>query len=610
MKNLFGRSHPNRRVYQGFTLGLAGKVRHRVGCFLAALSMTLWAAAGCFQMAPQGDNPISETPRTSNPAVVAVGSSQPAPPAQVALGTNLAGIFDWSSQLPFLDGFKSSRPWVTQCDEGEPGCRGTWSTDEADQLDLDEHGWVKSLPAPEDPPEFTKVGTLMFHGIHGRYPGGAYVVLYEGEGTIEYAFDARKDEAASRPGRDVIQVTPSDGGIYLRITATDPQDNGNYLRNLHVVPLASEKTFQTEIFNPLFLERTRPFQALRFMDWMQTNNSEQGEWANRPEVEDATYAEKGVPLEIMVALANRLQAHAWFNMPHQATDEYITQFAQQVKATLDPQLKVYVELSNEAWNWQFGQSHYTLEQGQARWGKDEGDAFAQWYGMRAAQMSDIWNQVFADQRDRLVTILATQTGYRGLEKSILDCPLWVQEGNQPCYQHGIDAYAITGYFGGQLGRPEMADQINGWFREPDGGFDKALAYLDSQSGGNGETINPGSVQETTDYFAYHARIARERGLTLVAYEGGQHIVGREGREHDETLTNFLIELNRQPEMYDLYTTLLNAWDAAGGDLFMHFSDIVEPNKWGSWGALEYVGQETSPKYKALMDFLQSKSVSE
>ena len=31
----------------------------------------------------------------------------------------------------------------------------------------------------------------------GEYPAGKYVVLYEGEGTITYGLDAKKDEAAS-----------------------------------------------------------------------------------------------------------------------------------------------------------------------------------------------------------------------------------------------------------------------------------------------------------------------------------------------------------------------------------------------------------------------------
>ncbi|HEY9700373.1 MAG TPA: hypothetical protein V6D10_24170 [Trichocoleus sp.] len=560
----------------------------RFPLLLGLFSITLVVVLGCSSI-------MGLLPNT---ATVAGASNVAYPQAnRLAVGTNLSGIADWSTQLPFLDAFKYARSWLTQCQGGEVGCNGTWDTQETDKLDLDEHGWVKSLPKPEDPPQFTRVGTFLFNSME-QYPGGQYVVLYDGEGTIEYTFDAKKDTAASKPGRDVITVTPSHDGLFLQITATDPKKNGNYLRNIHAVPIAYESTFREQIFNPTFIERIQPFSALRFMDWMQTNNSQQRSWADRPQVEDASYAIKGVPIEIMVELANRMRAMPWFNMPHQANDEYISNFARLVKEKLDPKLKAYVEFSNEVWNWQFQQSHYALEQGKAKWGQDKGDAFAQWYGMRAAQTSDIWKQVFGNQRDRVVSVIGTQTGWQGLEVPMLDCPAWVAEGNKPCFQHGMDAYAITGYFSGNLGKPENQTLVESWFREPDGGFRKAFEQL-GMKGTLGD-----SVGDTAKGFAYQMQVARDRGLKLVAYEGGQHIVGSQGLENNEKLTDFYIKVNQQPEMKTVYTEMLNQWKEAGGTLFMHFNDIGKPSKWGSWGALESVEQNQSPKYDALINFIQ------
>ncbi|NET57406.1 MAG: cellulose-binding protein, partial [Symploca sp. SIO2E6] len=320
----------------------------------------------------------------------------------LALGTNLHRIADWSTQLPFLDAFKSSRQWITQCQQGEPGCSGSWSTNEYEKLDLDEYGWVKSLPASEDPPEYTRVSTLMFRDVE-RYPGGQYVVTYEGEGTIEYKGNASKDEAASTPGRDVINVTPSKAGIHLIITATDPNQNGQYIRNIRVVPANYEQNYTSEIFNPDFIARIKKFQALRFMDWMGTNDSEQGEWQNRPQLATASYNSKtgGPPVEIMVELANRLQVDPWFNLPHQATDEYITKFAQIVKDNLDPNLTIYLEYSNEVWNPQFEQFHWVKDNGQIPGGKTP----YQSYGVRTAQMCDLWKGVFAQQSDRVKCVM-------------------------------------------------------------------------------------------------------------------------------------------------------------------------------------------------------------
>lgn len=189
------------------------------------------------------------------------------------------------------------------------------------------------------------------------------------------------------------------------------------------------------------------------MDWMKTNNSQEIKWENRPKITDATYSIKGVPLEVMVALGNRLNKDVWFNIPHQADDEYIREFAKLVKKTLNPNLKAYVEYSNEVWNKLFTQSEYARQQAKKRWGDE--NAYLQWYGMRVAQMCDIWKTVFDKEKNRVICVISTHTAKKGTEKEILDCPLWVKEGNKPCYQHQISAYAIAGYFGGVWGNRRM-----------------------------------------------------------------------------------------------------------------------------------------------------------
>ncbi|NBD31408.1 MAG: cellulose-binding protein, partial [Cyanobacteria bacterium] len=256
------------------------KLRKSFLIFTVTLSLVLITS-----LLIKGLNSFQRTAKNTNNEIHLSSQSK----TETNIGTNLHGINEWSSQLPFLDGFRSSRPWLPQ----QPG---VWNTRENDQLDLDANGWVKSLPSPEDgaarlsspKSEYTHVGTLLFRGLAGNYSGGEYLVLYEGEGTIEYDFDATLDPVASGPGRDVITVNPSGAGIYLRITETDPNQTGNYLRNLRVVPTALEDSYPTEIFNPAFIEKIQSFPAFRFMDWMKTNNSTQKEWSNRPTLEDAT----------------------------------------------------------------------------------------------------------------------------------------------------------------------------------------------------------------------------------------------------------------------------------------------------------------------------------
>lgn len=569
---------------------MAKKIFFLLGLCLSSLVL------GCQKSVTIDKPQLSPVPVSYNTSTSATQS--------MSLGIGLNGIADWSTQHPFLNHFKTARAWITQCIKSDPNCEGKWSTEESDLLNLDENGWVKSLPKPEDKPQFTRVSTLLLREIANQFPGGKYVVLYDGEGTIEYRFAGKKIESESKMGRDVIEVDSSNnGGILLTITATDPNQNGNYIRNIRVVKAEQEELLKRgEIFNPLFLEKVKPFSTFRFMDWMKTNNSEQKEWHDRPTPNISSYALKGVPIEIMVALGNKLQKDVWFNMPHQASDDYIRNFALLVKEKLDPNLKVYVEFSNEVWNWQFSQAHYALAQGKQRWNK-EGDVYMQWYGMRTAQMCDIWKEVFGKDGNRIQCVMATQTAWQGLEKAALDCPEWQKEGNKPCYQHGISAYGITGYFGGALGSSDNESTVASWLSEPDGGFSKAFEQL--KTGGLVPSKRQDSLKHNFEEFIYHKKVAKERGLQLVAYEGGQHIVGVGKVNNNDKLNNFFIEVNRHPEMYNVYTQLLNNWQKAGGGLFMHFVDIGKPSRHGSWGALEYLEQSGSPKYDALIDFIQN-----
>jgi hypothetical protein len=521
-------------------------------------------------------------------------------PANLTLGIGLNGLADWSSQMPFINIFKQSRAWIPQCGEGSPAdCKG-FGTGEENRLDLDADGYPKSLPAANDNTvKYRRVETPVFTGGHPEIPG-RYIVMYDGEGTLTY-FGATKNEALSKPGTEVIDIAKEGDALFVGISATNPN---NHVRNIRVIRESQLDLYKAgEIFNPVWLEKIKLFKTLRFMDWMQTNNSPQKEWSNRPKLGDYSWATKGAPVEVMVALANKLKANPWFNIPHQATDEYITNFAKMVKEKLDPSLTAYVEYSNEVWNWQFEQAQYANKQGRAKWG-DHGDAYMQWNGMKAAQICDIWKKnVFGDsQPNRVNCVIATQTAWKGLEEGLLNCPLWVAEGNAPCYQHGIDSYAITGYWSGDLGNSENVATVKSWFKDADGGFGKAIEQIKT---GNLLKVGEDSLPDTKAGYQYHLKVAQSKGLALVTYEGGQSIAGSGGLENDDELTKFFIELNRRPEMYEIYTQMLNDWKNSGGTLFNHFVDVGLPSKWGSWGSLEYVSQKGSPKYNALIDFIKN-----
>ena len=507
------------------------------------------------------------------------------------LGMNLNGVSDWSTEMPFLNLVKQSRSWISQRRGSSWGKGGS--------LDLDENGWVRALRVGQS-------ADLIFLTVNQPLVFRRYVVLYKGEGIIRYSGAARKVKRLGK-GRDLISVSER-GNRYaiLSLKSTNPE---NYVRDIAIVPeeylgeyLAGEK------FNPIWLDYISNFYALRFMDWMKTNNSQEENWKNRPRVTDRSWASKGVPLEVMIELANRTKSGAWFNMPHKADLAYIRRFAELTKQFLRPEIRIYVEHSNEVWNWSFQQAHYAKAEGKRLWGQ-EGNHFMQWHGMRSAKICDVWKSVFAGDEDRVICVLAVHPGWRGLEKAAIECPSWVKEGNNRCVDHDIDALAITGYFTGCLDgnagwkQPSRIRDIRSWFSDADGGMKKA--FLQTKR----EAYFPctRSLTSLQEIYTYFANVAKKYNLQLYAYEGGQHIsVNGTQVQGDDSFVRFHLNFNRSDYMYKLTMNNFENWKASGGALFMYYNDLFPPSKWGSWGSMDHLLDTDSPKARAIHEFSAGK----
>jgi hypothetical protein len=503
------------------------------------------------------------------------------------IGVNLNQVDYWSPEQPFLDIFKTASLWTT------PNCATyVWDTGEQSKIALDANGWPTSVTvgANGQPVSYNCIGTLLQRNFPAPlYPGGQYIVLYEGTGVINYLFDGQKNVALSKPGRDVIDVRPSINGIAIQITETDPHHTGDYIRNIRVVQAQYESLLNSgEIFSPAFIKRLSPFKILRFMDWMGTNNSTQSTVQGRPTPTKAFWGdEKGVPIEVMVALANELGVDVWFNMPHLATADYVNEFATYVHIFLGKKQKAYVEYSNETWNGGFTQAAYMISQGHLQWPSapanfDTGRSF---YGMRTAQMADIWKAAWGADRSRVIAVLGTQTGNYGVAYLGLQAPLWV--GNS--VKAHIDALGITGYFGSSV--------PTAWTKEPDGGLDNL--FREALYGGVDPNGYPGGdLQKYIDQAAEDKKIADSFGLRLVGYEGGSGYTDMTGN-HD--LQVLYAKANLDPRMSTLYATFLAKWEkATGGAPFNQFNDVSQYSVYGSWGALTNILETSSPKYDALV----------
>ena len=508
----------------------------------------------------------------------------------LAIGTNLHYIADWSTQYPFVDYWKSSRNWITH---GE----GVWDTREFDLLDLDRYGWVKSLPTSTDEANYNSVSTF----IPNPNDGTRFVVFYEGEGTIEYRLGAQQDVAASQPGKDVFTATPNQL-LNLKITATDPQGTGDYLRNIRVIPEEYANSNRPPLFNPDFIDKIEDYQVLRFMEWMDTNNSPEGTWRERPRFQDVNYTD-GVPVNLMVELANQTGIDPWFTIPHEANDRYVTKFAQTVKKHLDPELDVYLEFSNEVWNSNFTQASWAIEQGNLAYPDLNASGFTKgrdWYSQRTTEITQIWDQVFGSSKERVIGVMAAQAGNPWVARRALQYNWASEELTHEDY--GIDAIAIAPYFGSYLGNPENAAEVESWTKQSDGGLDLLFQEL-TQGGVLTNGPDGGALQQAYDHIAAHADLAQQHDLDLIAYEGGQHLAGNRGVENNQAIEKLFIAANRDSQMGDIYREYLTTWSELGGGIFANFKDVDTPSKWGSWGILESTNQESSPKYDAIREFL-------
>ena len=488
-------------------------------------------------------------------ALLSAPAAEPGPASGFPLGINLSGVRDYSTEAVFNDAFKTSRAWTSNA-EGRPWGQGG-------PLDLDARGQVRSLR----PGQFAVTTVLTKDG----YPGGAYTLTYEGTGDLEMrgkgfkVFPEGGSAAVDNPRGERIQ-------IFLR--ETDPADP---VRDLHLYLPGADAS--SPAFAAPFLARTGRFAAVRFMDWGETNGSELSVWDDRPLPGDVRYTLRGVPYEVMIELANELRVAPWFCVPHLADDDFVRRLAELVRDTLDPSLDVYVEHSNEVWNYQFAQTKYAEARGlELGLSENRGRARLLYHAKRSGEIFEIWDGAFGDDSGRVKGVLGSQSANPWVSEQLLADPAVVRRA---------DCLAIAPYFGHELGSGETAAEAAGL------SDDAFFARLD-------ELVEAGAGK-----IAAHAALADAHGLELVAYEGGQHLVGRRGSENDEALTARLIAANRHPRMADAYRRHFEIWRDHGGGLYCVFSSVTAPSKWGSWGLLEAETQDPAdaPKWTAVAERL-------
>lgn len=532
------------------------------------------------------------------------------------LGTNVAGLHQLSSTMPFTDLFKVTSGWFTSCEYDwigkkaiDPGCtpQNSFNTREQHKLDLDEHGWVRSLPNSDDAEIFTSV----ISGLHldNDFPLGRYILLYSGKGKIEVSGAVNIIE--EKPGRTVFDLIATRMGLKIKISQLHKR---NYIRDIHVVSAANEESFKDNPFDVDYVDRLKPFEAIRFMPWSNPRNNQSIDWADASTPETARYTgNTGVPVKTMIDLANSIEAAPWLTMPYKASDDFIKQYAKMARKHVKRDKKIYIELSNEMWNIIFPATSHAIAGAKKLWPnayskeadyKRKVKLASNWYGKRTVEMCDIWKRVFSRYPDRVVCVIAAQSNVDWVGKEVLDCPLWL---GGPCASK-VHAYAVGPYFGDYIAKKEHRKTVTQWARSEDG-MDKLFKEIEQGSvlpnGPKG-----GAIQHFVDTkMKTSMQLADDYGLPLLAYEAGQHLI-RFDHPHqinDSELLDFFKRANDDPRMEAAYQRYLKAWEENGGKTLIHFYGIGKASSKDFFSMLPSSSAKTSPKYNALMQYLRAKN---
>lgn len=357
-------------------------------------------------------------------------------------------------------------------------------------------------------------------------------------------------------------------------------------------------------WNPQFLAEIKIYRSLRFMDWDNTNNSQRERWNER----NGKGAAKQNPVayEWMIDLCNRNQSALWITIPHRTITratgdepcDYALRLCILVKTGVDmcevelkplsarlatmsaadfiqaggvktceplqPDLKLYVEYSNETWNGMFKQSHYCCDEGEAlqldaknRWAA--GFRYHAWAAIRLFRAAEL---VFGVDSPRLVKVLATQAGNSWITQRHLEV---LNDPKLNPWKLKATAIAIAPYFGNGVdgAAPDAVEQLRKAIEKSAGHAEKQRAVADAA------------------------------GLRLIAYEGGQHVV-KNARA-----------INRDPAMVALYQEYLRAMSKYLVH-FCHYAHVGQAGDRGAWGCIEHTGQPPAEahKYRALVEWAQ------
>jgi hypothetical protein len=492
-------------------------------------------------------------------------------PRRAVLGVNLEGNDDWQRANMFVDVVKQTR--------------GFWYA-----TSFTAEGW----PVGDFEMHAISSANCVVAGAGGcestagsRNPdiSGTYSLSFRGQAKVLASGAAVNDLAYnSSTGISTAKVVIPTGGTDLVVYFKET--GGRAITDIKLIrPGYAANTTQT--FTDEFLSAIEPFQTLRLMDYLKTNwslfaNTSERlakfgptmEWSERtPKTKPTQEGPAGGSIEYMVELANTANKDLWLNIPHLASEDYLRGLATYLKDNLETERKVYLEFSNEAWNFAvFAQPKMVLDQALAYIASGQlpllnnptsNDYYytRRFTLKRAVDTSLIFREIFGNSAmmTRIRPVFADQVGN---PEQMSNALMWLNRSyaNPPSY-----------YLYGLAGAPYYVSS-NG------GTVDQIIAGISERINARlgGEISHPGELR-----LAYYYTIAQAYGLENLSYEGGLDLQYIKEKQLADLAT--VIAVSYDQRMEEVTAGYLRQWYACGGDGFMYFNLTSVFNQHGQWG---------------------------
>jgi hypothetical protein len=421
--------------------------------------------------------------------------------------------------------------------------------------------------------------------------GGAYFLYAKGNAQVSI-FDDSHSYITNKTHDETTNIMTATVNIAqgsTQIILCFKNTTGPGLEDIALLQPGYSFTSKSNITN-LMLTHLSRFSIIRFNPWTLSNSGFETNWNERTTLNWPQYIlPKHNPWETIPYIANQINKpiDIWINIPFNATDDYILKLAQLMLQNLNPTNNIYLEYSNELWNYQFLQStanriaanDSVLNLGDPfHFNYDNCSKPNYWAWRRTAyqikRISDLFKTVFGEENvgqwKRVRPILAGQSSNPTVIINSLDY-LNAIFGPPSKFLHGI---AVAPYF--DLGEYKTWSNLT---------TDQVLDELNS-------SIQQFLPEQGWDYKAVlgvHAIYAAWYKLTVYGYEGGPDTAARCGNCSLEAKIN----ATRHPRMTDICVTFLNGWYQFGFQPLNWFlAGADEINQFGSWSLLEDMRQET------------------